>query len=321
MLHDTPEWARRHSFFHHSNPRSKDRAKTIFEKTHVRPKVKWARSVLKKKGFTKEQRAEAKSILEIYSTNRGSANMAAGVAVQDACNLALIPDDDYHQTLSVTEAQIVAHGTLKEYSPKNFCKEAQEDDTERKEQYLAEIHKVTTNAILGLREAMKQDNMIIGETEYLEVLPGCELPYNTLPDYGRRGDLKTKWSKPATLKDGSRSWHTASLPSSLSHNFDMNNVFQVTGFWACNGGLPPFLVYANKTDFKVFNKHNTPELKPNSLKEILREICIQSKTTENLLRVANSKEDLLSLVSPTWDAIYWKEPPLYIAEAKKIWGY
>ena len=28
----TPSWAKRHNYFHHSNPRSKDRAKNIFEK-------------------------------------------------------------------------------------------------------------------------------------------------------------------------------------------------------------------------------------------------------------------------------------------------
>ena len=48
MLHiETPDWAERHNYKHHSNPRSKDRAKNIFEKSVVRPKVHWAREKLK----------------------------------------------------------------------------------------------------------------------------------------------------------------------------------------------------------------------------------------------------------------------------------
>ena len=321
MLFDTPDWARRHNFFHHSNPRSKDRAKAIFEKTHVRPKVKLAKSVLRQTAATPEEIAEAEEILATYDTNRSSANMAAGIAVQDACNLHLIPADDYRQSLSVTEAQFVARKTLQKYQPKNFCDAVLQDDSERKEQYLTEIEAVTAHAIMGLKEAMRHDNLIIGETEYLKVLKDCVLPYNTLPDYGRRGDLKTKWSRPAKKKDGTRTWHTQSLPSSLSGEYDMNNVFQVAGFWACNNGLPPFLVYANKTDYKVFTKHNAPELTLQSLKDHVREICIQSKTTESLLRAAEDKQALLSLCAPDWKSITWKEPPAYIEAAKKMWGY
>ena len=101
----------------------------------------------------------------------------------------------------------------------------------------------------------------------------------------------------------------------------MNNVFQVAGFWACNNGLPPFLVYANKTNYKVFTKHNAPELTLKSLKDHVREICIQSKTTESLLRAAEDKQALLSLCAPDWKSITWKEPPAYIEAAKKMWGY
>ena len=44
------------------------------------------------------------------------------------------------------------------------------------------------------------------------------------------------------------------------------------------------------------------------------------KTTENILRSASTKDELLSLVSPDWSAIYWSEPETYLAEARKLWG-
>ena len=47
MLHTLPDWAIRHNYFHHSNPRNKDRAKDFFEKSHVRPLVDKAFAVLK----------------------------------------------------------------------------------------------------------------------------------------------------------------------------------------------------------------------------------------------------------------------------------
>lgn len=320
MYHSTPEWAARHKYYHHSNPRSGDRAKKLFEKTHVRPSIEWARYVIKDPNREADHE-KAKNILNKLAVGRGSANMNAGRAVQDACDLHLLPDPDFGQTLSLTEATQVAVENLKRYTPKDWSQSVQEDDTARKERYIEELPMVVEHAVLGLREAMQYDNRIIGEIELLEKLPGNALPHNTLPDYGRRGDLKTKWSTPSkrhNAKPGT--WQKAPLPSSLTGIFDMNNVYQVAGFYALNGRQPPFLVYANAYDYRVFNEHNTPELKPKFLEDIVQDIAMQHKITENILKQAKNKHDLLSLVSPDFKAIHWQEPPGYIEEAKKMWG-
>lgn len=319
-MFDTPHWAIRHNYYHHSNPRSKDRAKNIFEKVHVRPQVKWAKAILATDDAVEKDYTKAKSIINTFSKDRDNAAMAAGRAVQEACDLHLIPDDQFHQTLSVHEAGIAAQDTLRKYKPISYAIELRDKDKARQEKYLDEIPKVVEHAILGLKEAMAGDNRILGETEYLERLAKCELPHNTLPDYGRRGDLKTKWSSPQTNSKGERTWRKGSLPSSLTGPFDMNNVYQVAGFYACNGKQPPFLVYANAYDYKVFDQSNTPELRPDYLESVIRDIAMQHRITENILRAADCKEDLLGLVSPDWNAIYWNEPPDYIAEAKKMWG-
>ena len=323
MFHSTPSWAARHKYFHHSNPRSGDRAKKLFEKTHVRPSIEWARYVLKDETREADHK-QAASILRCFTVGRGSAAMEAGRAVQDACDLHLVPETDTGQTLSVTEACHVAQDRMRNYVPKDWTSAVLEDDMMRKEKYIDEIPKVVEHAVLGLREAMRHDNQIIGETQYIDMLAGNALPHNTLPDYGRRGDLKTKWSRPsrkpnANIKNQT-TWTKGSLPSSLTGMFDMNNVYQAAGFYALNGRQPPFLVYANAYDYRVFDQNNTPELRPEFLENVIRDIAMQHKTTENILKQATNKEDLLSLVSPDFNALHWQEPPLYIEEAKKMWG-
>ena len=319
-MFDIPEWAVRHDYFHHSNPRSGDRAKKLFEKVHVRPAVKKAKATLYDLEAHETDLAQARLTIDIFENNRGSAAMAAGRAVQDGCDLCLIPEKETEQTLSLQEAQFIAKKNLAAYRPKNYDKSVEADDKERLDKYLEEIPDVVENAVIGLREAMARDNRFIGEIELLEALPGNVLPHNTKPDYARRGDLKTKWSSPQTNKKGERTWRKGSLPSSLSGMFDMNNVYQVAGFYALNGKQPPFLVYANATDYRVFDQTNTPELKPDYLDDVVQDIALQHKITENILRAAQTKEELLGLVSPDWNSIFWQESPAYIREAKILWG-
>jgi hypothetical protein len=102
--------------------------------------------------------------------------------------------------------------------------------------------------------------------------------------------------------------------------FDMNNVFQAAGFWALNGNLPPFIVYANATDYRVFTPENAPELRDDFLQDVINEATLYHRTTENLLKASATKEELFSLVSPDWSAIYWQETETYLDEAKKLWG-
>tara|TARA_R100000654_G_scaffold18677_2_gene38742 strand:+ start:702 stop:1667 length:966 start_codon:yes stop_codon:yes gene_type:complete len=319
-MFDIPQWAVRHDYFHHSNPRSGDRAKKLFEKVHVRPAVKKAKATLYDLEAHESDLAEARLTIDIFENNRGSAAMSAGRAVQDGCDLCLIPEKHTEQILSLPEAQFIAKQNLAAHIPKNYDKSVEADDKERLEKYLEEIDDVVENAVIGLREAMSRDNRYIGEIELLEALPGNVLPHNTKPDYARRGDLKTKWSRPTTNKKGERTWAKGSLPSSLSGMFDMNNVYQVAGFYALNGKQPPFLVYANATDYRVFDETNTPELKPDYLDDVVQDIALQHKITENILRAAQTKEELLGLVSPDWNSIFWQESPAYLREAKILWG-
>ena len=317
MLLDLPDWSTRHNYFHHSNPRSKDRAKNIYEKVHVRPKLNAAWNVIKTPGSSDAERDLAYKTIETLSANRSSANMEAGRAVQYSCDLHLVPDE-FGTTLSLNEAVHMGVKMMREYEPKNTSADARELDTNKRDKYAEELPATIENAVLGLKEAMARDNRILGEIELIKQIPGCAVPHNTRPDYGRRGDLKTKWCR--VNEKAKHGWSPGALPRSLTGMFDMNNVFQAAGFWALNGHLPPFLVYANSSDYRVFDAENTPELRDDFLADVVNEITLYHKTTENILRAANTKEELLGLVSPDWNAIYWKEPPAYLAEAKRVWG-
>ena len=317
MLVDAPDWATRHNYHHHSNPRSKDRAKTIYEKCHVRPQISAAWKVIKSKDATDHERITARDVITRLSDNRSNSAMEAGKAVQLATDLHLVPDQ-FDTTLSLQEATETAVRALRQYTPQDYNDTVRENDTARKDKYLDELPLVIENAVAGLTEAMRQENRILGEIDLIDCLPGNAVPHFTKPDYARAGDLKTKWSKISSrAKSG---WQAGSLPRTLTGMFDMNNIYQVAGFWALNGHRPPWLLYANATDYRLFDQTNTPELRDDYLHDVVADIAGNHKVTENILRAAKDKEELLGLVSPDWRAIYWNEPPTYLAEAKKMWG-
>lgn len=311
MLHNVPDWATRHGYWHHSNPRSKDRAKTLYEKVHVRPQIEKAFDTLRDKNASDADKLLAKGVLHRLYDRRSSANMEAGKATQTACDLHLVMDER-GEVLNLADATHAGVEQLQSYKPKN------DDDAARLDKYLEELPLVIEHATKGLQEAMASENRILGEKQLLGMMPGLAVPHDTRPDYANRGDLKTKWSRPSTRSKSG--WQSASLPNSLTGMFDMNNVYQAAGFWALNGHRPPFLLYANATDYRLFTPENAPELRDDFLQDVVNDIILQHKTTENILRAASTKDELLGLVSPDWQNICWSETDTYLEEAKKMWG-
>lgn len=110
------------------------------------------------------------------------------------------------------------------------------------------------------------------------------------------------------------------MPSSLSGPFEQAALYQVAGFWACNGKLPPFLVYANATDYRIFDQGNTPELQNDYLQDVVNAIVRNHRTTEEILKAAKDKAHLFRLVDPDFTNICWADPPEIIEEAHKVWG-
>ena len=309
---ETPRFASRFNYLWHSNPKSKLKCKALFDKVHLRPALSDAWDLYQNLNNEKHIRDRAWSVIEKFDSKlngQDNAAMCGGRTVQEAADAILI--DEIDPGVAIDQA-IQSYNKFKPRTWDNGS------DADKKIKYIDEIEAVTKNAVAGLKEAMARDNQIIGEVEYIEKLKGLELPHNTRPDYNRRGDLKTKWSRLSkTSKSG---FAAASLPKTLTGPFEQAALYQVAGFWACNGGLPPFLVYANASDYKIFDQDNTPELQDDNLVNIVKTITRSHKATEELLKVAKDKDHLFKLIEPDFTNICWSEPPTIIDEAKKLWG-
>lgn len=312
LEYDLPDWAARHRYGWHSNPKSKTRSKTLFDKCVIRPKLDQAWGLIKSDLGSSEQLDQAwKTVKALDGRHNGAsnANMNAGRLVQTAVDMIIQGDAD------LSEAQDWAQGEWENTPPRWW-----DDGTDdlKMDYYADELSAVIENAYHGLNEALMEDpNRFVGEQELFGFIGSNKIPYKTLPDYAFRGDLKTKWSKQSkTTKSG---WAQNSLPKTLTGPWEQANVSQVAGFRALNGGMPCWLLYVNKADYRLFHQNNCDELKPDYLDQVIRETERQNNVTEKFLQVAENTSELMELVSPEWNELCWQEPPSYLEEAYKIW--
>jgi hypothetical protein len=304
-----PDWARRHNYYWHSNPKSKTRSKTLFDKCVVRPKLKKAWEIVRGDSSLPEDVDDAwVTIYRFDQSYNGSdnANMLGGRVTQSACDMILIERKDPAAVLDW------AHEKFMKYVPRNWDDGA---DANKWSQYITEIPDIIRNSVEGLKEAM-HDQEIFGETELYGRLPHNELGHKNLPDYVGVGDLKTKWSRrnPRT-KSG---FASNSLPKDLSGQYEMANVYQVAGGWWVNGKKPVWLLYVNKDDYRLFNQSNCDQLQPEFLEQVVEDTSRHHKVTEKMLMLSDSTIDLMDLISPEWNELCWQEPPGYLEEARRV---
>lgn len=311
MENNSPEWASRHHYYHHSNYKGKSKAKIFFDKCHVRPAIKLAESIVDNPDATDGQKQDAWDVIQRLDQKYNGGDNAAmlmGRLTQMACDAILIEHEDVNK--AIDDVLFMAHN----YKPRTWDNGA---DKAKRDYLLTELPFVIKNSVVGLQEAMAVDNKILGEITLYDKLPGNRLPYMTKPDYGRRGDLKTKWSK---VNNKTKSGFAAhSLPTNLSKSiWDMRNVSQVAGFYALNSQLPPFLLYANKTDYRLFNADNCPELEEDHLNWMVSQSVDMNIAIELKLQKSETKQELLEDEYP--DTSDWLEPPSIIEEATKLWS-
>ncbi len=298
------KWAADKHYFHHSNPASRPICRTLFEKCVIRPKVSQAWAVIK--GDQVGDTDAAKATVNLYKDD--NANMLAGRVVQDCANLHLI---DGHTIEAVIRQGM---SRLDEYQPRTW-------DDGKDERKLAvnraEFADVLTNAIEGVKEAHAHYglNRIEGESEIFTNLSGLELPYSGFPDFSRRIELKTKWSSAAANTESGK--RAASLPNQP----DWSHTSQVAGYWA-GTGLMQTIVYANANNFRVFNADNSDRLTNEGLQAALNHITAKCAIRENILKSADSVEQMLRLIEPDFAHMWaWDLRPEVLTEAKKLWGF
>lgn len=293
----TPDYALRFDYHHHSNPMSQPRGRKLFDKVIVRP-------MLDK--LWKEDPDRAR---QLDPNRAASPRMLAGTSTQKAVDSVLNIDDAEPMKLDEAHSWAKSEGLI--FENRHFISDFLGNSDEQEiELYKEEIPLVINHALEGLKQAMSRENRYVGEIILQDKLPGCELPHNTRPDYARRGDLKTKWS---SVKRKSY------LPNNLSGPFEQKAVYQVAGFWALNGQQPPFLVYANYKDFKVFDQDNSPELSDENLARIVKEIARHHQVTEQLLKKADNQDDLFRMIDPEWhDGFAWTLQPELKELARRV---
>jgi len=310
-LNPVPEWAEKFNYWHHSNPKSGSRSDKLFSKVILRPLID---------KLYKENTEASREQARAYSWNRSqNPKMRAGQLVQLGADLILGVDGA--EPVDTSEAFERVLKDAETWKPRTYGgADLTDSDIASIDRYKTDIPDTIKMAVEGLKEAMSQDNQIIGEVDYIGLMPKNEIPHFTKPDYGRRGDLKTKWASyaPAT-KSGFRS---ISPPKNLSGMYDINNVFQTAGWWHLNGHRPPFLVYATSTDCQVFTPNNSDELSDDFLAKCVKKIGAMHQVTEHRLREANDVESLFAgLDPPDFDDFTWRdEVPEIIDLAKKTWS-
>ena len=200
--------------------------------------------------------------------------MVAGTATQKAVDSVLNIDDAEPMKLDEAHSWAKSEGLI--FQNRHFISDFLGNSDEMEvELYKEEIPLVINHALEGLKQAMSRENRYVGEIHP----PGQAARMQTAAQHSaglcttRRS--KTKWS---SVKRKSY------LPKDLSGPFEQKAVYQVAGFWALNGQQPPFLVYANYKEFKIFDQDNSPELSDENLARIVKEIARHHQVTEQLLK-------------------------------------
>ena len=106
-----------------------------------------------------------------------------------------------------------------------------------------------------------------------------------------------------------------SLPSKPDGNHA-----QQAGFDADVLGCPASLVYANETEFRIFDETNCDELTLEGIQRNIMELRTRAWSRENLMRLAPSQHALLQILAPDWKDWGWKVDPKFIEEARSVWG-
>jgi len=294
----------------HSNPKTKPLWQTLFDKCHVRPKVKLAWDIIKSDQSTEGQKEDAWVIIRKLDPKYNqsmSAVLQGGISVQHGCDQHFLENCPSKESIEQAKKDFMTYESRTWDNGSDKLKTSLVAD---------EIEKVTEHAILGLTEAFKKENRVIGEKEYLEKVPGLDLKYNTRPDYCHRIDLKTKWSAPADTKSGKKS---AYIPKNLSGMFDMKNIYQAAGFKMVTG-RDPVLVYATARDYQIFSKENCDELKDDFLNDIIQNSINRLRAVEIKIKLAPNLMTLLACEPPDLKDLTFPLAPGVMEEINIVLG-
>jgi hypothetical protein len=177
------------------------------------------------------------------------------------------------------------------------------------------LQTIATNALEGVREALKGANQITGQEKLEKNYAGIRLKFLGFNDYfggNRVAELKIKTSNVADTKSGKRVGALPSYP-------DPKHAAQVS-YYADVLECPASLIYANEKGFRVFDENNCVELTPEGIKRNVNDLRAIAWSRENAMRAAPDWRTLMQMLPPDFNDWAWKIEPKLLAEARTIWG-
>ena len=304
---DLPAWAERFNFTAHSPSGTiRPNCKEFFEKAVARPRRLWAPPGCRMTGG---------KVAERYAMNIVIDGMDAVEAFRTA-----IAEFDEHKALEHDPDDSARHSIYRDATytiPQT--KEEKKAGAPPVEGGILEL--TCRHTAEGLREATHGANKIENGRWVSVQLEGVELDFIGEMDVEAGGvvEIKTRW--PTLSARSKRGWHINSLPSKP----DINHVGQVALYWLWlrqqADNVPIKLVYANCKGYRVFTSDDCEELQEPSLTAALDRMRTVARTRENLMKAADTLEQLFAMVPPDFSHFMWRDvPPEYRAAAEQQWG-
>ena len=288
----------------------------------------------------------------------GNANMAAGVAVNDAIQFHYSDDiwsfnpnqrklaPHKNTKLSKEEAIAKAMDKFKEYVPVN------DKDREKKEHFLETIPQTIQQGFIAFEKLnILKSEKVVAEDSINHIDHRLSLPIVGRTDVhftdfnvSERSDaapssndapflsvceLKTSWQRPGKVKkDGTRSFASAKLPSNPLVNHLQQLAFYCFSLRKLNKKIYPYLIYLTADDHMVFTEKNCADLELQNLNNYYEQLVRNCIRKERLLaRYIDLEEPDMILaeiakdVEPGFDhQFYWNIGSKHLARAKKIWS-
>ena len=288
----------------------------------------------------------------------GSANMASGVAVNDAIQWHLSnkiwsfnPNQKKlaphaNEKLSEDEAIAKAMEKFMSYVPVN------DKDREKKEHFQETIPQTIKQGIIAFKkigahksaEVVAEDSInhvdhrlslpIVGRTDLHFTdfnVPERSVTASSSNDapFLSICELKTSWQRPGKIKkDGTRSFASAKLPSTPSIIHLQQLAFYCFSLRKLNKKILPYLIYLTADDHIIFTDKNCADLEIENLNNYYEQLVKNCIRRERLLsRYIDLEEpdmilqEIVKDVEPTFDhPFYWNIGAKHLARAKKIWS-
>jgi len=286
----------------------------------------------------------------------GNANMAAGVAVNDALQwhyadniwkfnpLTKKLQPQKNEKLSQEAAIQKALAKFCEYNPVN------DKDRDKFEKYKETIPQTIRQGFLaceklGALKAKKitaedsinrTDNKlqlpIVGRTD-LQFGDFYKVEQSALASDAKSApflsvlEIKTVWSKPLKIKkDGSRGFSSPRLPSLPSKA----HLQQISFYTVSLSHVHPcpYLIYLSADGFQIFSKNNCADLEPENLKNYYEQLvntCIRRERLLSRYSHLNDKdailEELIADTEPGFEhPFFWQIGQQFVNEAKQLWS-